>query len=152
MWRRVRMLMSPCARPDIGVSMIRFFDMFLGRSTVMRALDDALRAAGLHPLLVPEPVKLTVIQITKKHEAEQAQEAAFADAAKLLAYCVLGHEQFAESTSSEETGRAVQRVEAAIDKGDTLDAKLILLAFHAGLITPEIADRIEIDETDTDQA
>ena len=39
-----------------------------------------------------------------------------------------------------------------MDEGDTLDAKLILLAFHAGLITPEIADRIEIDEAETDQA
>jgi hypothetical protein len=109
--------------------MIRLFDIFLGRSTVMRALDDALRAAGLHPLLVPDPVKLTVIQLTKKLAAAQAQEAAFPDA-----------------------GHADQRLEAAMDEGDTLDAKLILLAFHAGLITPEIADRIEIDEAETDQA
>jgi uncharacterized membrane protein len=125
--------------------MIRFFDMFLGRSTAIRALDDALRAAGLHPLLVPEPVKLTVIQLTKKHAARQAQEAAFADAAQLLAYCNLGHEQFADSNGLEEAERADQRVEAALDEGDTMDAKLILLAFHAGLITPEIADRIELD-------
>ncbi|MCC5993842.1 MAG: hypothetical protein JJT99_15120 [Rhodobacteraceae bacterium] len=131
--------------------MIRFFDMFLGRSSAIRALDDALRAAGLHPLLVPEPVKLTVIQLTKKHAARQTQEAAFADAAQLMAYCILGHEQFADSNSSEEAGRADQRVEAAMEEGDTLDAKLILLAFHAGLITPEIADRIEIDEAETEQ-
>lgn len=145
------MQMSPCTRPDIGVFMIRFFDMFLGRSSAIRALDDALRAAGLHPLLVPEPVKLTVIQLTKKHAARQTQEAAFADAAQLMAYCILGHEQFADSNSSEEAGRADQRVEAAMEEGDTLDAKLILLAFHAGLITPEIADRIEIDEAETEQ-
>ncbi|MCC5967675.1 MAG: hypothetical protein JJU24_16235 [Natronohydrobacter sp.] len=127
--------------------MIRFFDMFLGRSTAIRALDDALRAAGLHPLLVPEPVKLTVIQLTKKLDAGQRQDAAFAEAALLLAYCILGHQQFADSNSSEEAMRADQRVEAALDEGDTLDAKLILLAFHAGLITPEITDRIEIDES-----
>ncbi|TDW32636.1 hypothetical protein LY39_03704 [Roseinatronobacter bogoriensis subsp. barguzinensis] len=152
MWRRVRMQMSPRARPDIGVFMIRFFDMFLGRSTTMRALDDALRAAGLHPLLMPEPVKLTVIQLTKRHAAAQAQETAFADAAQLLAYCMLGHEQFADSNSSEEAGCADQRVEAAMDEGDTLDAKLILLAYHAGLISPEVADRVDVDETETDQA
>lgn len=146
------MQMSPCARPDIDVGMIRFFDMFLGRSTAKRALDDALRAAGLHPLLVPEPFKLTVTQLTKKHAAAQPQEAAFADAAQLLAYCVLGHEQFAGTNSSEAARRADQRVEAAMDEGDTLDAKLILLAFHAGLISPEVADRIEIEETETDQA
>lgn len=129
--------------------MIRIFDMFLGRSTAMRALDDALRAAGLHPLLVPEPVKLTVIQLTKKHAAGQTQETAFADAAQLLAYCILGHEQFADSNSSEEAGCADQRVEAAMNEGDTLDAKLILLAFHAGLISPEVADRLDVDESDS---
>ncbi|MBR2655673.1 MAG: hypothetical protein IKD58_04140 [Loktanella sp.] len=63
--------------------MIRFFDMFLGRSTAMRALDDALQTAGLHPLLVPEPVKLTVIQLTKKFAAAQVLDAAFANAAQL---------------------------------------------------------------------
>jgi hypothetical protein len=141
------MQMSLWTRPDIGVFMIRVIDMFLGRSTAMRALDEALRAAGMHPLLVPEPVKLTVIQITKKHAARQTQEAAFADAALLLAYCILGHEQFADSNSSEEAGRADQRVEAALEDGKTLDTKLILLALHAGLISPEISDRIEIDQS-----
>lgn len=121
--------------------MFRLFDM-LGRSTAMRALDDALRAAGLHPLLVPEPVKLTVIRLNKTHVA---QDAGFADAARLLAYCVLGHAQFADSTSVAEAARADQRVEAALEDGDSLDAKLILLAFHAGLISPEVADRIELD-------
>ncbi|MCC6001215.1 MAG: hypothetical protein JJU19_10195 [Pararhodobacter sp.] len=131
--------------------MIRLFDMFLGRSTAMRALDDALRTAGLHPLLVPEPVKLTVIRITKKFAAGQDPAAAFADAAQLLSYCVLGHDQFADTNSSEAAGRTHQRVEAALDEGDSLDAKLILLTLHAGLITPEIADRIEIDNAETDQ-
>jgi len=147
MRRWARMQMSPCTRPDIGPGMIRFFDMFLGRSTAIRALDDALRATGLHPLLVPEPVKLTVIQLTKKLAAGQRQDATFAESALLLAYCILGHEQFADSNSSEEAERADQRVEAALEEGDTLDAKLILLALHAGLISPEIADRIEIDES-----
>lgn len=68
--------------------MFRLFDM-LGRSTAMRALDDALRAAGLHPLLVPEPVKLTVIQLHKTHAAPAAQGGGITDAAQLLAYCIL---------------------------------------------------------------
>lgn len=124
--------------------MFRLFDM-LGRSTAMRALDDALRAAGLHPLLVPEPVKLTVIQLHKTHAAPTAQGTQFMDAAKLLAYCILGHEQFVDSNCSEEAGRADQRVEAALETGDSLDAKLILLTVHSGLISPEVADRIELD-------
>lgn len=146
------MQMSSGTRPDSGMGMIRFFDMFLGRSTAMRALDDALQTAGLHPLLVPEPVKLTVIQLTKKFAAAQVQDTAFANAAQLLAYCILGHDQFANSNSSEDAARADQRVETAMEESDTVDAKLVLLAFHAGLITSEIADRIEIDVAETDQA
>jgi hypothetical protein len=127
--------------------MFRLFDM-LGRSTAMRAFDDALRAAGLHPLLMPEPVKLTVIQLHKKHAAPDVAGAAFADTAKLLAYCILGHEQFADSNSAEEAIRADQRIELALDEGDSLDAKLILLTLHAGLISPEVADRVELDDSE----
>lgn len=124
--------------------MFRLFDM-LGRSTAMRALDDALRASGVHPVLVPEPVKLTVIQLNKKLGGARSQDVAFAEAAQLLAYCTLGHEQFAAANSPEDADRIDHRVETALEDGDTLDAKLILLALHAGLIASEIADRIELD-------
>lgn len=130
--------------------MFRLFDM-LGRSTAMRALDEALRAAGLHPLLVPEPVKLTVIRLSKSPTAPESRKRAFARSAELLAYCTLGHEQFAESAGSESAEDADQRFEAALEDGDSPDAKLILLALHAGLISPEIADRIELEDPETDQ-
>lgn len=125
--------------------MFRLFDL-LGRSTAIRALDDALRSAGLHPLLVPEPVKLTMIQLNKKYGPAVPQAAAFADAAQLLGYCILGHEQFAESNSPDDAAAADQRLEAALEHGDSLDAKLVLLTLHAGLISPEIADRIDLEE------
>lgn len=125
--------------------MFRLFDMF-GSSTAIRALDDALRASGVHPLLVPEPVKLTVIQLNKKLVVSDNEDAAFAKAAELLAYCILGHAQFASSNSAEQADHTDNRLEAALDEGDTLDAKLILLTLHAGLISPEIADRIDLDD------
>jgi len=50
--------------------MLRLFDM-LGRSAAMRALEDALRESGVHPLLVPDPVKLahsdTSDQVFRRH-------------------------------------------------------------------------------------
>jgi len=125
--------------------MFRLFDM-LGRSGAVRALDDALRASGVHPLLVPDPVKLTVISLSKKRADASGQDAAFADAAKLLAYCMLGHEQFAASNSAEDADHVEKRVDAALDEGDTFDAKLILLALHSGLISPEIADLIDLED------
>ena len=42
--------------------------MLLGRffrSHEVRELDHALRAAGLHPMLVPEAVKLTTVKLLK---------------------------------------------------------------------------------------
>jgi hypothetical protein len=126
--------------------MLRLFDM-LGRSAAMRALEDALRESGVHPLLVPDPVKLTVIKLNKKHAGVRTQDVACAEAAQLLAYCILGHEQFAASNSAADAERMDDRVEAALDDGDTLDAKLILLALHAGQIAQDIADRIDLDET-----
>lgn len=124
--------------------MFRLFDM-LGRSTAMRALDDALRAAGVHPVLVPDPVKLTVIQLHKNLAGSGSQPVA--QSAQMLAYCILGHEQFALSSNAHDAQQLDHRMEAALDAGDTLDAKLILLALHAGLIAPEIADRIDTEDT-----
>ncbi len=125
--------------------MFRLFDM-LGRSSAVRALDDAFRASGVHPLLVPEPVKLTLIKLNKKLAGAGGQDPAFADAAELLVYCMLGHEQFAASNSAEDADHVDGRVEAALDGGNTFDAKLILLALHSGLISPEIADRIDLGD------
>lgn len=122
--------------------MFRLFDM-LGRSGAMRALDDALRAAGVHPLLVPDPVKLTVIRLNRKHAS--GPDTAFADAAELLAYCMLGHEQFAASTSAVDADHLDTRFGAALEDGNSFDAKLILLALHADLISPEVADRIDLE-------
>lgn len=125
--------------------MLRLFDI-LGRSAAMRALEDALRESGVHPILVPDPVKLTVIKLNKTYAAVRSQDVACAEAAQLLAYCILGHEQFADSNSAADAERIDDRLEAALDDGDTLDAKLILLALHAGQIAQDVADRIEVDE------
>ena len=124
--------------------MFGLFDLF-GRSTSLKALDQALRATGLHPLLVPEAVKLTVLQLEKKQSQTTGREAAYENAAQLLAYCMLGRDQFIESNDLAAGDRAEDRLESAIAEGDSLDAKLVLLAVHAGLIAPEMADRFDVD-------
>ena len=125
--------------------MLRLFSMF-GKSAAMNALDDALRASGVHPLLVPEAVKLTVIRLLTREARAASQETCFAEAASLLAYCILGRDPFVESNGARAADQADKRLEAAITAGDSLDARLILLALHAGLIAPEIADRIDVEE------
>ena len=47
-------------------SSIGFMGIF-GRSADLRQLDEALRSVDLHPRLVPEAVKLTVVNLLKDH-------------------------------------------------------------------------------------
>ena len=121
--------------------MLRLFSLF-GRSAAQNAFDDALRAAGVHPLLVPEAVKLTLLRL---HRRAGDGTAAYADSAALLAYCMSGRDAFAEATDSAAADHAEARLEAAIAAGDSFDAQVVLLALHAGLIAPEVAEGFEIE-------
>jgi hypothetical protein len=118
-----------------------------GRSAALKALDHALREAGLHPLVVPEAVKITIMRLNKVEAAAGAgpREAAYEEAAQLLAYCTLGRDQFIASNSVHEADRADLRIEHALIAGDSTDAKLILLALHAGIIAPSIAERFDVE-------
>lgn len=120
---------------------------FFGRSDALKALDQELREAGLHPRIVPEAVKLTIVRLLKGKAGPGARisDADFADAAMLLGYCMLGPEQFIASTGLPEAEDAENRVDAAIARGTGLDANLILLAHNAGLIHAELADRFEVE-------
>jgi len=126
--------------------MLRLFSLF-GRSAAMIALDDALRCSGVHPLLVPDAVKLTILRLNKDDTVEGARagEADWTASARLLAYCMLGREPFVESVGAAAADHAHDRFEAALDAGTSVDARIILLALHAGLIAPEIVDRIDVE-------
>ena len=122
--------------------MLRLFDMF-GRSAALAALDDALRASGVHPVLVPEAVKLTVLRL---HRREGDAAPGYPASAALLGYCILGPEAFVEANGVPAADQAEDRLEAAIDAGASLDARLILLALHAGLMAAEIAERFDVED------
>lgn len=123
--------------------MLRLFSLF-GKSPAMNALDDALRAVGVHPILVPEAVKITVLRLLKRRPGPEADSRTAA--AELLALCILGVEGFAEANGPDAAAQADERLEAAVAAGDSDDAQLVLLALHAQLLAPEIAARIEADE------
>ena len=127
--------------------MFSLFNLF-GRSGPLEAVDRALRAAGLHPVLVPEAVKLTILRLHKTEAAtgKEPGQSAFDDSAQLFAYCVLGRDQFIEANGVPAADRAEERLASAIIAGDSLDAQLILLAVHSGLIQGEIADRIDVEK------
>ena len=118
--------------------MLGLFGIF-GRSHDLKLLDKALRDVGLHPRLVPEAVKLTTLKLLA--EAGAGRDPAFyTAAAELLGYCILGGPEFARSNHSGVTESVEQRLAAAVEAGDTLDARVVLLTLHAGIIQPIVVE------------
>ncbi len=120
-----------------------------GRSEDLRRLDLALRSADLHPSVVPEGVKLALVNLLKDHFGDDPPESAYAPAAALLAYCALGGAAFSNANGEEACDHAMRRVDQALERPESLDAGIVLLAFHARLIQPEVVQRHGIS-VDTD--
>lgn len=127
--------------------MLGLFNVF-GRAESLKSLDQAFREFDVHPRLVPEAVKLTTIRIMQKaSDADYVLcDADYQRAAALLSYSILGSDQFVASNSLTAANLAEQRLEDAIAVGDSVDAKLLLLAVHSGIIHPSMSDLIDSEE------
>lgn len=110
-----------------------------GRSSDLRELDAALRKVDLHPALVPEGVKLAIVNLMKDHLGDEPPPQAYPPVARLFGYCVAGPDAF-ECVNGDPVLEN-QRIEAALESGDSLDAQIVLLALHAKLINPEVVER-----------
>ena len=127
--------------------MLNLFNLF-GRSREVQRLDFALRAAGLHPGLMPDAVKITLLKLLKEERGGvAASPEACAYAGELLAYCMLGSAHFTEANDSQRTEVLEARMEAALEAGESLDARLVLLALHAGVAAPRVIERYELQVT-----
>ncbi|WP_296745516.1 hypothetical protein, partial [Mesorhizobium sp.] len=118
-------------------SSLGFLGMF-GRSGDLRQLDDALRKADLHPALVPEGVKLTIVNLMKDNWPGDPPPQAYASVAQLCGYCVAGPEVFELANGRERTLEVERRIEAALESGDSFDAQIVLMTLHAKLINAEV--------------
>lgn len=123
---------------------------FFGRSDGLKALDQALCAFDVHPRLVPEAVKLATIRLMQRASNPDyvLRDTDYQRAAELLSYSILGADQFVASNSLGAAQITEHRLEEAIAAGDSLDAGLILLTLHSGVIHPTIADQFHIDTDD----
>jgi hypothetical protein len=121
-----------------------FFGLF-GRSASLRAFDTALRTVDLHPKLVPEAVKLTVVRMLMDADGTDPGAEATRAAAEIVAYCMIGADAFAGANGVPLTEAVEQRIEAAIADGTSLDAKLVLLHLHAGVIQPSVVDHFRLE-------
>jgi hypothetical protein len=125
--------------------MLDFLGIF-GRSREQQRLDRAVRAVGLHPRLVPEAVKLTILKLFKEaHGGASPAPRAYAAAAEMLGFCMLGPQGFTEANDLRLTKAIEARLEAALEAGDSLDARLVLLALHAGVIQEQVVERYRLE-------
>jgi hypothetical protein len=126
-------------------SSLGLFGMF-GRSADLRQLDAALRAVDMHPRLVPEAVKLTAVSLIKQDcgRGEPAAEAYHA-AAEMIAFGMVGVEAFAGVNDEALVTAVEERVEVALEAGDSLDAQLLLLMLHAGVLQPSVQERYGLE-------
>jgi len=122
-------------RPALSLG---FFGLF-GRSAALRAFDADLRAVDLHPRLVPEAVKLTALRmLMDQTEGKDPGAEASRAAAEIIAYCMIGADAFAGANGISLTEAIEKRIEAAIEQETSLDARLVLLTLHAGVIQPNV--------------
>ncbi len=121
--------------------MFGFFGMF-GRSHELQRFDRALRGVGLHPRLVPEAVKLTTLKLLGEAGLDPDPYAA---AAELLGYCILGAQGFGESNDASLTQAVEARLAAALEAGVSLDARIVLLTLHAGVIRASVVERYALE-------
>jgi hypothetical protein len=121
-------------------SSLGFLGMF-GRSGDLRQLDQALRGADLHPALVPEGVKLTLVNLMKDRWPGEPPGPAYWDVARLLSYCIAGPDLFERSNGLQGRLDAERRIEAALETGDSFDAQIVLMTLHAKLINADVVER-----------
>ncbi len=119
--------------------MLGLFGIF-GRSRDLQRLDQALLGVGLNPRFVPEAVKLTTLKLLGEVRAGP-DPASYAAAAELLGYCVLGAQGFTECNDPSLTEAVEVRLAAALETGDNLDARVVLLTLHASVIQPSVVER-----------
>ncbi|MBE0695095.1 MAG: hypothetical protein IH590_18615 [Aquamicrobium sp.] len=125
-------------------SSLGFLGLF-GRSGDLRQLDLALRAADLHPALVPEGVKLTIVNLMKDFWPDEPPADAYPPVARLFAYCVAGPEPFEQANGHASLLDAERRLEKALGDPDGFDAGLVLLALHAKLISAAVVERFGLE-------
>lgn len=122
-----------------GRSSFGFLGRF-GRSEDLRAFDEGLRACDVHPAQIPDGVKLAAVRLVQKGAgSDDVPERVYADAAALVSLCILGEQRMAELVGSNAAESLARRIENAAERPDSLDAELILLAMHAGLVAPGVA-------------
>ena len=131
-------------------SSLGLFGIF-GRSADLRQCDQALRSVDLHPRVVPEAIKLTMVNLLKDHAiGDEPAPQSYRAAAEIVGYCMIGANGFAGVNGSELAEQVEQRIEAALESGTSLDAQLVLLTLNAKVIQPSVVQQFELERVALD--
>jgi hypothetical protein len=93
---------------------------------------------------VPEGVKLTIVNLMNDRWPDEPPAGAYRSVALLCGYCVAGPQVFEQANGREPTLEVERRIEAALEAGDSFDARIVLMTLHAKLINPEVVERYEL--------
>ena len=127
-------------RPSLGL-----FGIF-GRSPELRQLDQTFRSLDVHPRLVPEAVKLTIVSLLEDHATGgKPAPQAYRAAAEIVGYCIMGPAAFAAVDDPQLATEVERRIERALEFSSTLDAKLVLLTLHAGVIQQSVVEYFQLE-------
>ncbi len=137
--------------------MFSFLAELFGKSRDVRELERQLRQLGVNPYAVNDATKFTVCKWVREallhdgttpEEKLRLQSRLRGSAAELLAFCALGREDFEKANSTALAEAQEERLEAAAEGGQAMDAEIIMLTLHAGVAHPEIAEAFEIETAD----
>lgn len=73
---------------------------------------------------------------------------AYRAAAEIIRYCMIGAEAFAHVNGADLTFQTERRIEAALGSGVSLEAQLVLLTMHAGVIQPSVIQQFKLESVD----
>jgi len=118
-----------------------------GRPKEVHRFSDALREAGIHPALVPDSVKIAVIKLLRASDGGKIADidASCDKAAPMVAYCMLGRDDYAEVNDAAAADEIENRLRLAIDSGESLDAQLAMLTMLARVTHPDVIDRFDLE-------
>src|SRR5262249_60692488 len=108
--------------------------------------DKARTPVDLPPILAPGAVRPPAVSLLMEHVKDGEPAPNFYRAsAEIIAYCMLGGDAFAHANDARLASAIERRIEAAIEPGTSLDAKLVLLTLHAKVIQPSVVDYFKLE-------
>ncbi len=136
------------------MSLLDFLGLGSRRRTALRGFDAALVAGEVNPAYVDDGMRYIIYKWATEEEAAFGLDPSHLDrrmieAAGVLSYCVLGPTEMESIFGPEarKRGEDVMARALAPDGDETFEARIVKLALARGIAAAEIAEQVELAET-----